>query len=150
VTGGPLPPATPFDMKLGSPQGPLAFVPREEADGRVVWEYTVSAAHYNPYGVLHGGVVMALLDTAMGHAVAELVAPEGAFNAAAEMSVRFLEPIRSGTITARAEVRKCGKRLAVVEAEATDEHGLTLAVATATHAILRKKKELPAPAPDHS
>ena len=37
------------------------------------------------------------------------------------MSVQFLEPIRAGKITARAEVRKCGKRLAVVEAEATDE-----------------------------
>lgn len=135
---------------VGVPQGPLGFIARASSPGTATWEYQVKREHFNPHGVLHGGVVMALLDTAMGHAVAELVAPEGAFNAAAEMSVRFLEPIRSGTITARAEVRKCGKRLAVVEAEATDEQGLTLAVATATHAILRKKKESPAPAPDHS
>jgi uncharacterized protein (TIGR00369 family) len=135
---------------LGVPQGPLGFLPRAAAPGTATWEYQVKPEHFNPHGVLHGGVVMALLDTAMGHAVAELVAPEGAFNAAAEMSVRFLEPIRSGTVTARAEVRKCGKRLAVVEAEATDEQGLTLAIATATHAILRKKKEPPAPEPGHS
>jgi uncharacterized protein (TIGR00369 family) len=78
----------------------------------------------------------------MGHAVGTLAAPEGAFNASAQMNVHFLEPIRAGRITARAEVRKFGKRLAVVEAEATDEHGAVLAVATATHAILRRK---PAP-----
>jgi uncharacterized protein (TIGR00369 family) len=135
---------------VGVPQGPLGFVPRASAPGSATWEYQVKPEHFNPNGVLHGGVVMALLDTAMGHAVAELVAAEGAFNAVAEMSVRFLEPIRAGKISARAEVRKCGKRLAVVEAEATDEQGLTLAIATATHAILKRKKEPPAPAPDHS
>jgi uncharacterized protein (TIGR00369 family) len=135
---------------VGVPQGPLGFLPRASSPGTATWEYQVKSEHFNPHGVLHGGVVMALLDTAMGHAVAELVAAEGSFNAAAEMSVRFLEPIRSGTITARAEVRKCGKRLAVVEAEVADEQGLTLAVATATHAILRRKKEPPALAPDRS
>ena len=130
----PLPPA-------GTPVGPLGFVERASAPGTATWEYDVKREHFNPNGVLHGGVVMALLDTAMGHAVGALVAPEGAFNASAQMNVHFLEPIRAGRITARAEVRKCGKRLAVVEAEATDEHGTVLAVATATHAILRRKPE---------
>jgi uncharacterized protein (TIGR00369 family) len=130
--------------------GPLGFVPRAATPGTATWEYQVSREHFNPNGVLHGGVVMALLDTAMGHAVALLVAPDGAFNAAAQMSVQFLEPVRDGLITARAEVRKLGKRLAVVDAEATDERGLLLATATATHAILRRPKEPPALEPDRS
>ena len=128
----------------GVPMGPLGFVPRQAAPGSATWEYEVKPEHFNPHGVLHGGVVMALLDTAMGHAVAALVAPEGAFNAAAQMSVHFLEPIREGKVTARAEVRKCGKRLAVVEGEATDDHGVVLAIATATHAILKRKPAPPA------
>ena len=127
----------------GTPVGPLGFVQRASAPGTATWEYDVKPEHFNPNGVLHGGVVMALLDTAMGHAVGALVAPEGAFNASAQMNVHFLEPIRGGKITARAEVRKCGKRLAVVEAEAIDEHGTVLAVATASHAILRPKPEPP-------
>ena len=125
----------------GTPVGPLGFVQRASEPGTATWEYDVKPEHFNPNGALHGGVVMALLDTAMGHAVGTLVAPEGAFNASAQMNVHFLEPIRAGKITARAKVRKCGKRLAVVEAEAIDEHGTVLAVATASHAILKRKPE---------
>ncbi len=133
-----------------TPVGPLGFIPRASSPGSATWEYKVQRDHFNPNGALHGGVIMALLDTAMGHAVAVLVARDGMFNAAAQMSVNFLEPITSGTITARAEVRRCGKRLAVVEATATDEQGAVLAIATATHALLKRRPEPPATEPDRS
>jgi uncharacterized protein (TIGR00369 family) len=136
VSRFPRPPATPFATVLDEPQGPLPFVPRAASDGGVVWEYTVDPAHYNPYDMLHGGVMMALLDTAMGHAVATIVHPGGHFNVAAQMNVNFLAPVKSGTVRARAEVVKVGKRLAVVEASATDEAGTMVAMATATHSIL--------------
>jgi uncharacterized protein (TIGR00369 family) len=135
----------------GTPTGPLGFVPRAAAPGSSTWEYKVQREHFNPNGALHGGVIMALLDTAMGHAVAALVAPDGMFNAAAQMSVNFLEPVMAGTITARAEVRRCGKRLAIVEATATDDQGAVLAIATATHALLKRQPPAPAsPEPGHS
>jgi uncharacterized protein (TIGR00369 family) len=134
----------------GTPTGPLGFVPRSAAPGSSTWEYRVQREHFNPNGALHGGVMMALLDTAMGHAVAALVARDGMFNAAAQMNVHFLEPVMSGTVTARAEVRRCGKRLAVVEATATDEQGVVLAIASATHALLKKPTAPPATEPGHS
>jgi uncharacterized protein (TIGR00369 family) len=123
-------------LRLGERYGPLGFVPRESGPGTSTWEYEVDPEHFNPNGVLHGGVLMSLLDTAMGHAVAELVVPTGRFNAAAQMNVHFTAPIRNGVIRARADVRKLGKRLAVVDAEATDEEGRVVAIATATHALL--------------
>jgi len=123
-------------FRPGEPHGPLAFIPREWSPGIAVWEYEVDPAHFNPNGVLHGGVLMGLLDTAMGHAVAEMVVPKGRFNAAAQMNVHFLAPIREGVIRARAEVRKIGQRLAVVDAEATDGEGRLVGIATATHALL--------------
>jgi uncharacterized protein (TIGR00369 family) len=132
-------PGWPNAVALDQPLGPLPFVPRAVAPGSASWAYTVDDAHYNPHGVLHGGVVMALLDSAMGHAVAALIAPDGAFNAAAQMSVNFLEPIRTGTVVAHAKVRKRGKRLAVVEAEAVDDAGRVVAIATATHTIIAVK-----------
>jgi uncharacterized protein (TIGR00369 family) len=134
----------------GTPTGPLGFVARAAAPGSSTWEYRVQREHFNPNGALHGGVIMALLDTAMGHAVAALIARDGMFNAAAQMNVHFLEPVMSGTVTARAEVRRCGKRLAVVEATATDEQGAVLAIATATHALLKKPPAPSATEPGHS
>jgi uncharacterized protein (TIGR00369 family) len=120
----------------GVPVGPLGLVPRDAGNGTATWEYTVDPAHYNTNGVLHGGVLMTLLDTAMGHAVATLVAPDGRFNAAAQLNIHFFHPIKRGLVRARAEVKKLGKRLAVVEAEATDGEGRVLGIATSTHTLL--------------
>ena len=129
-------PDRPFDIVFDRAQGPLPFVPRAGDDGTVYWEYTVDPAHFNPYGTLHGGVVMALLDSAMGHVVAAAVHPHGRFNAAAEMNVHVLAPTRSGIVRAHARLVKLGKRLAVMEARAENEAGVQIALATATHSIL--------------
>ncbi len=132
----PAAPGTPFSLVLDQTQGPLPFIPRTATDGGVVWEYTVVPDHYNPYAVLHGGVVMALMDSAMGHAVAAKVHAHGRVNAAAQMNVNFLAPVRSGTLRARARVVKIGKRLAVVEAWTESDDGTQIATATATHSLL--------------
>lgn len=136
MNAGKRPHPTPFDVTLDRPQGPLPFVPRADAGGGVVWEYQVDRAHFNPYDTLHGGVVMALLDSAMGHAVAERVHAEGRFNAAAQMNVNFLTAVDAGLLRARARIVKMGKRLAVVEAQAETADGTLVATATATHALL--------------
>jgi uncharacterized protein (TIGR00369 family) len=126
----------PVSVPAGIVVGPLGFILRDGAEGRSVWEYTVDPAHFNLNGTLHGGVMMALLDTAMGFAVVARVAARGRINAAAEQSTRFLAPVRSGVITAAATVLKIGKRLAIVEARATDDSGTLVAVASATHTLL--------------
>lgn len=123
-------------MVVDQPQGPLPFVPRVDKDRSVVWEYSVDPNHYNPYGVLHGGVTMALLDSAMGYAVAAHVHPQGRFNAVAQMSITFIAPVKTGVLRAHATVIKLGKRLAVVEARAEAGDGTLVATATATHALL--------------
>ena len=127
---------TPFDVTLDRPQGPLAFVPRATPDGGVVWEYQVDPAHFNPYDTLHGGVVMALMDSAMGHAVAARIHGDGRINAAAQMNVNFLTAVTSGLLRARATVVRMGKRLAVVEARTESADGTLVAIATATHSLL--------------
>lgn len=129
-------PARPFALRFDEAQGPLPFIPRSDGAGGVFWEYTVDPAHHNPYGTLHGGVVMALMDSAMGHVVGAAVHAHGRFNAAAQMSVNFLAPVRAGTLRARARIVKVGKRLAVVEASAENEEGVAIATSTAVHSLL--------------
>ena len=128
--------APPSLLDVGRAHGPFSFVLREVGQGTTTWEYEVDPAHFNPYGVLHGGVLMGLLDTAMGHAVSELVVPQGRINAAAQLNINFLLPIRGGRIRAHATVVKIGKRTAVVEARATNEDGAVVGLATSTHSLL--------------
>jgi uncharacterized protein (TIGR00369 family) len=123
-------------LNVDQAHGPFQFVLREVGPGTTSWEYTVDPAHFNPHGVLHGGVLMGLLDTAMGHAVSEMVVPQGRINAAAQFNIHFLVPIRSGTILAKGTVIKLGKRMAVVEGRASDEAGVLVGLATSTHALL--------------
>jgi uncharacterized protein (TIGR00369 family) len=130
------PPAVAFNLVLDQPQGPLPFTPRADAAGEIVWHYTVNPADYNPYGVLHGGVVMALMDSAMGHVVAAAVHSTGRINAAAQMNVNFLAAVKTGTLRARARIVKLGKRLAVVEASAISDDGTLMAISSATHSLL--------------
>jgi uncharacterized protein (TIGR00369 family) len=126
----------PLTLAPGTSYGPFNFVLRVVEPGRSVWEYSVDPAHHNPNGSLHGGVMMTLLDTAMGFAVTTQIFHQGKFNAAAEMSTRFLAPVHSGIVRADATVVKLGKRLAIVEARATNGAGALLALASATHAVL--------------
>ena len=123
-------------FELDRAHGPFGFVLRAAGAGTATWEYTVEPAHFNPNGVLHGGVLMSLLDTAMGHAVSEAIAEQGRFNAAAQFNIHFLEPIRAGVIRAQATVIKVGKRTAVVEGKATNEQDRVVGLATATHSLL--------------
>ncbi len=132
----PKPEPVPAPFHVDRAYGPLSFMMRAVGGGSATWEYTVDPAHYNPNGVLHGGVLMSLLDTAMGHAVGEMIAPQGRFNAAAQFNIHFLLPIRSGVVRAQATVIKIGKRTAVVEGRATNEAGVVVGVATATHTLL--------------
>jgi uncharacterized protein (TIGR00369 family) len=125
-----------FSVPAGTVVGPLGFVLRDGENGRSIWEYRVDAQHFNLNGTLHGGVVMALLDTAMGFAVIARISGDGRINAAAEMSTRFLAPVRGGVLTAEATVLKIGKRLAIVEGKATDDGGTLVAIASSTHALL--------------
>ena len=70
--------------------------------------------HLNPHGSVHGGALAALADAAMGTAVATLT--EGR-PVTIEMNVTYLEPGRPGVLVARANTRKPGRRITIVEAE---------------------------------
>ncbi len=129
---------TEYDVGLDRPREPLGLVPRAAADGTVFWEYEVRPEHFNPHGALHGGVLATLLDTAMGHVVAREVMPQGRINAAANLDIQYLAPVRRGVefLRATARITKLGKRLAFTTATAVDDKGTVVATATSTQALL--------------
>jgi 1,4-dihydroxy-2-naphthoyl-CoA hydrolase len=86
--------------------------------------------------VLHGGIVMALADSA-GGACAFLNLPEGAGGTATiESKTNFLAAIRSGTLKAHCRPLHIGKRVIVLETEVRNDDGKLAAKVMQTQAIL--------------
>lgn len=85
--------------------------------GRVVLEVEVRPHHHNPAGVVHGGALFTLLDTAMG-ATLRTVQPPGRPFAATEIHIRYLEPVVRGTVRGEARIVRLGRSIAVMEAVA--------------------------------
>jgi uncharacterized protein (TIGR00369 family) len=119
------------------PRPPIAwsldFLLAEVEEGRAVFTLTPAEFHYNPIGVVHGGVAATLLDSAMGCAVHTLL-PAGTGYTTLELKVNFLRPMTrdTGTVRAEASVLHAGSRTALAEGRLVDAAGKLLAYATCT------------------
>jgi 1,4-dihydroxy-2-naphthoyl-CoA hydrolase len=89
-------------------------------------------------GVLHGGVVMALADSA-GGACAWLNRPPGTETTTVESKTNFLGAVRSGTVTATARPLHVGSSTIVVETTVADAGGRPVAKVTQTQLVLRPR-----------
>jgi acyl-CoA thioesterase len=63
--------------------------------GRARFEVTVRPEHMNPHGVVHGAVVYALLDYAMGGALVSVLQP-GERCTTLELKINYLTPVSGG------------------------------------------------------
>jgi uncharacterized protein (TIGR00369 family) len=123
-------PAPPFALTLD-----MRLVEVEEGHAR--FECEPAEYHYNPIGVVHGGLAATLLDSAMGCAVQSLL-PAGTGYTTLEIKVNFVRALTSTTGTVRAEgwIVNQGRRVAVAEARVTDAAGKLFAHGTTTCLIL--------------
>lgn len=90
--------------------------------GRAVVTLQADDNHANRHGTVHGGALATLIDTAMGAAVSSKFDGEQA-PVTIEMKVTYLEPAHLGLLTAKAEVRRAGKRITIVETEVLNDSG---------------------------
>ena len=90
-------------------------------------------------GILHGGVIMALADTA-GAACALLNLPKDASGTSTiESKTNFLGAVRSGTVTAISSPLHVGGTTIVVETSVRDASGRLVAKVTQTQVVLRPR-----------
>jgi uncharacterized protein (TIGR00369 family) len=130
VTAGRLPPP-PIARLMGAS---LLSV----GDGEVVFRCTPDESTYNPIGMVHGGLLCILLDSAAGCAVHTQL-PAGAGYSSIEIKVSFLKPLRadSGAIEVRGQALRVGRRVAFAEAHARNGDGELVGHATTSLALLR-------------
>ncbi len=111
----------------------LGFHLAEIGEGFAVFECTPGEQHYNPIGVVHGGLACTLLDSAMGCAVHSTL-PASTGYTTLEVKVNLVRPITTTTGLLRAEGRviHTGKRMATSEGRLIDSAGKLYAHSTTT------------------
>ena len=85
-------------------------------------------------GIVHGGAVVSLLDTAAAFAVHTVIEPEGR-TVTVDLTVHFLRPASDGRIEAHARVLRRGRRVCILSVEARDGSAEIIATATMTYFI---------------
>jgi len=92
----------------------------EASDGRAVLRMPFFIEYAQGGGLMHGGALVSLADTAVVMAIKSLV-PELSHFATITMETKFLLPVKRGIVTARAEVIEREGRLLKGRATVYDE-----------------------------
>ena len=115
----------------------LGFQLVEVEPGHAVFEVVPGEHHYNPIGVVHGGLAMTLLDSAMGCAVQSQIPAGGAYTTL-EAKTNLVRAITSetGKLRAIGKLVHLGKRVGTAEGRLEDAAGKLYAHATTTCIVL--------------
>jgi uncharacterized protein (TIGR00369 family) len=116
----------------------LGFVLDSVEAGRVQFSFEPAEYHYNPIGVVHGGLTATLCDSALGCAVHSTL-PAGTAYTTLELKVNFVRALtkETGPVRCEGKVISVGGRVATAEARVTDAAGTLYAHATTTCLVIR-------------
>jgi uncharacterized protein (TIGR00369 family) len=114
----------------------LGFTLDEIEEGRVVMSVVPAEFHYNPLGVVHGGLAATLFDSSLGCAVQSMLPPAHAAPTM-QLQINYIRPITvaTGKVYCSGETIHLGRRSATAEGRLTDSTGKLYAHATGTFAI---------------
>jgi uncharacterized protein (TIGR00369 family) len=138
IEGAPLPFAlsaritsAPFEEYLG-----IRIEAAADGRARLTMPFKVKLAQGE--GLMHGGAVTALADTAVAVAIKSLLPEERNF-VTTELSLAFHAPVRGGTVRAEAVVERRDERTFAGTAELFDEKGVKVATFHSTFKLVRRR-----------
>lgn len=119
----------------------IGFEMRIAEPGRIVMELDSDESLENTTGLLHGATAAALLDTAMGCAIATMQ-PAGQASVTLDLKLTYLRPlsVRSGTVSAEGKVVKFGRQTSYAEGFVRDGAANLAVHATATFTMIGAEK----------
>jgi 1,4-dihydroxy-2-naphthoyl-CoA hydrolase len=88
-----------------------------------------------PYGYLHGGVVMTMIDELCSRSTVIQVIMDGMVALGQSIDISLVRSITEGSVTVTARARHRGKTSWVWDAEASDDQGRLCALAKVTVAV---------------
>lgn len=121
--------AVPYGKLLGLELG-------EMSRGQVSIHLAVRDELLQNQGVVHGGAVASLIDTAAAFAIlSQLELNERVTTT--DLTIHYLRPISSGRLTATARIVRGGRRLFVLSVEVTSDQAILLATAVTSYIKLQ-------------
>lgn len=123
--------SAPFPHLLGMQLGSI------DLDGATIL-LDVDRRHHQPFGIVHGGVLATLIDTATFWS-AFLRLPEDAGLVNIDLKLNYLQTVRTGRLTAAGRCIRPGNTISYAEANVYDEQGALLAHGTSTLMILPRR-----------
>jgi uncharacterized protein (TIGR00369 family) len=122
----------------------MGFALVEVAHGLAVFECTPDESVYNPIGVVHGGLVCTMADSAAGCAVQSTLEAGVAYTSI-DINVTYLRPLTkdSGLIRATGRLTKPGRKVAYATVEVTDRTGKLVAQATSSCLVMDNRDTAP-------
>jgi uncharacterized protein (TIGR00369 family) len=88
-----------------------------------------------PMGIIHGGALATVADSAVAVALWGLVGMDKIFTTI-EMKINYIAPVASGEVIAEGTIVHCGRRTAVGEVTLTDQSGKLVGKCIATYMII--------------
>jgi 1,4-dihydroxy-2-naphthoyl-CoA hydrolase len=115
--------------------GTLGVEVLEHGDDFVRGRIAVSDRIRQPYGIVHGGAILALSESLASIATALAVMEEGKLAMGQELSASYLRPIAEGHVNAFARARRKGRTAWNWEVEVTDDQGRLCTLVRLTIAV---------------
>lgn len=127
------------------PRPPMAdtmgFYLAEVKLGQAIFHCEIGRHLLNPFGTVHGGVALSLLDSAAGCALHTML-PAGIGYASVETKVNYVRPLRhdSGLVKAIGSIMSKGRKIATAEAKLFTADGELAAHGTSTLMIIENAR----------
>jgi uncharacterized protein (TIGR00369 family) len=102
------------------------------ASGSATLGLNIEKKHTQNQGVVHGGAIASLIDTATAFAIISLLGPKEEVTTV-DLTVSYLRPVTNGRLRANAQVIRAGRRLYAVSAEVFDRERNLIATALSTY-----------------
>jgi len=108
----------------------------ELSDGKASLHLDVRAELKQNQGVVHGGAIASLIDTASAFAIVTRLEPDERVTTT-DLTIHYLRPVTEGRLTAIAQIVRGGRRLIVLSIEVTNDRGTLVATAVTTYIKLQ-------------
>lgn len=100
--------------------------------GHAVMSLPIRDDHKQNHGVVHGGAIASLIDSAMAFAIIPLLA-ENEHTTTVDLTIHYLRPLTEGVAKSAARVVRAGRRVIVVSAEVLNHKEQLVASAVSTY-----------------